>query len=178
MKLATVAGRLVCMLALAGLAMPPLASAAPRCKKLSGKLILQPAAVERCNSELNVTVNECYTVAIQGTLQGKGLAGVYAQALVDPNVASPVLVPAPDSSAGRLVLTAKSKLTLRDGTLESQEIILIALDSEGRPTDDVVEQALLLAGTGAYKDASGSLIISGNSIGHDAKYDGQICYPQ
>jgi len=154
---------------------------APRCQSVSGKIALQPAP-GAC-TDLGVTVlqdpitgvEQCFSVTIQGVLKGSGVAGVYAQdvqGLTVPTL-SPLLVfgPSPFNSNVRQVLTAKSKLKLKGGDLESQEIILIT------PAGDVVEQAQLLSGTGAYAGATGSLVILGNSIGQDAKYEGRVCYP-
>jgi hypothetical protein len=153
-----------------------------------GTLVLQPAA-SACN-DLGVTVitlpappngapvEQCFSVAIRGGLQGTGVAGVYLQHVLSLATSqassSPLVVGLPNVAAtfqDRQILTAKSKLKLRGGTLESQEIILIT------PPGDVVEQALLLNGTGRYKGAYGSLAIVGNSIGEAAPYVGRICLP-
>jgi hypothetical protein len=166
-------------LAFASLALPLLASAAPRCESVEGRVALAPAP-GACTG-LGVTVipdqngaEQCFTVSIRGGLQGTGVAGVYSEGVLSLPLGvqsvTPLLVFA-GQTPPRQVLTAKSRLTLDKGTLEGQEIILIT------PAGDVVEQALLLNGTGRYANAFGSLAIVGNSIGRSVPYTGRICYP-
>jgi hypothetical protein len=121
------------------------------------------------------TQNTCFSVVVKGTLQGSGFSGLTTETLVS-QIAGSAQTPAFMNEDGapaingvtRKVLTARSSLTVSGGTIRMADAIF---DANGA----VVEQVLFTGGDGAYKGATGTVLILSDSIGKWAPYVGQVC---
>jgi hypothetical protein len=119
--------------------------------------------------------NTCFSVVVKGTLQGSGFSGLTTETLIS-QIAGSAQTPAFMNENGapaikgvtRQVLTARSSLKLSGGTIRTADAIF---DANGV----VVEQLLITGDDGAYKGATGTVLVLSDSIGKRAPYVGQIC---
>jgi hypothetical protein len=124
----------------------------------------------------------CYAVQISsiGLLRGaSGFSGLTAEAaasIAGAGVAvSPLALfeagPPPNAAPTRTLLSARSVLRAADGSsVFTADLILNSGAS-------VVEQLVVIGGSGSFTGASGQVAVIGNSIGQFAPFRGQICRP-
>lgn len=176
----------VALLAVLGIC--PLSRAAGTCFPVLGSVLLEAEAPGTCTIvglAIGPTYLQapgtCFRVRLRGALPGTGFAGLTAEAasslsLAGSAAASPLVLweggapPLPGGFGGvsRQLITARSVLNVPGGALHTSDAGLLSAGG-------VVEQVLVTGGTGLYRGATGSLLVTGDSTKDWAPVRGQVC---
>jgi hypothetical protein len=136
------------------------ALAASGCKKINGKLTLQPLPTP-CASAINV----CATGTYQGDLKG---TSSFTGTSFTPTVDSP--------ATGVFLLTGDNTITTSGGTLITKDAIVLRNGGSG----DFAEVDTIIGGTGEWSGATGFINATGIfdfASGGTGDYTGQVCTP-
>ena len=135
--------------------------AAADCKKVSGKLFLQPVTGPACLSPVGV----CAALEYGGDL--KGTADFTGSSLI-PTADTP--------TTGVVLLTGDNVIHTPDGDLFTKDAITLRTTGER----EFAEVDVAIGGTGAWAGATGTFTATGTFDpvgGGTGRYEGEICKP-
>ena len=138
-----------------------------------------------------VFTEECFSVSMSlfGLPLGTGFAGITSETLIDGNGVpgvTPGIIPqdGQPTVARQIVHTARSAISIGSGafrtTLFSSDVLVMKpkISATGQIEPDVVTEQIIITGTdgqGLFANATGHLVVLGNSIGQRARVRGEIC---
>lgn len=137
------------------------ALAASGCKKVNGKLTLQPLPSTACDSPVDVCATGTFRGDLVGTISFTGTSFIST---------------ADSPTTGVFLLTGDNQITTSHGTLMTKDAIVLRNGGMG----DFAEVDTVIGGTGEWAGATGSINAVGIfdfASGGTGGYTGQVCTP-
>lgn len=120
----------------------------------------------------------CFSVRADGDLKGTGYSGLSQEVIagadgattVTPSILLESGVAGLPAGGSRQLLTARTLLSTTKGNLRTADVVLVSPMA-------TTEQLLITGGTNKLVGVSGHVVVTGDSIGQWAPYEGSLCRP-